>query len=149
MRDAMTTTTIYQIITIPAPPSDVYETLMDSKRHSQFTGCAARISREVGGNFTAMESLRGKNVELVPDQKIVQTWQCDDESWPRNHFSTLTIRLEPIEGGTLLELTQTDVPAPCFKGISEAWHKFYWHPLKKCFAPASPSAPNHRQETRS
>jgi len=129
----MRTKTIHQVVIIQAPPSEVYESLMDSERHSQFTGCTAKISREVGGNFTAMESLRGTNIELVPDQKIVQTWQCDYEGWPRDHFSTLTIRLEPMEGGTLLEFTQTEVPAPCFKGISEAWHKYYWHPLKKTF----------------
>ena len=127
----METKTIGQVVVIPAPPVEVYEALMDSERHSQFTGGAARISRSVGGSFTAMESLRGKNLELVPGQKIVQTWQCAYDGWPSDHFSTLTIRLEPIEGGTLLELTQTEVPAACFRGISEAWHKYYWQPLKK------------------
>src|SRR5687768_9714065 len=65
------TKTIHQVVTIQAPPSEVYESLMDSKRHSQFTGCAAKISRRIGGSFTTMASLRGKNVELVPNEKIV------------------------------------------------------------------------------
>jgi uncharacterized protein YndB with AHSA1/START domain len=91
----MKTKTIRQSVTFPASPHDVYEALMDSKKHAKFTGCAAKISRKVGGRFTAMESLRGRNVELVPDQKIVQSWQCDIEEWPKSQRSTLTIRLKP------------------------------------------------------
>lgn len=124
---------MHQVVTIKALPSEVYESLMDSRRHGQFTGCTAKISRKVGGSFNAMDSLRGKNVELVPNQKIVQTWQCDYDGWPKGHFSTLTIRLKPVEGGTRLEFEQVGVPAPCFKGIREAWHKYYWRPLKKMF----------------
>jgi uncharacterized protein YndB with AHSA1/START domain len=127
----MNTQTIHQVVIVEATPAEVYDALMDSERHSQFTGCPARISREVGGSFTAMESLRGKNLELVPGEKIVQTWQCDYDGWPKGHFSTVTIRLEPTAGGTRLELEQVDVPAGCFRGIYEAWHKHYWLPLKK------------------
>jgi uncharacterized protein YndB with AHSA1/START domain len=124
------TETIQQSVTLPASPHDVYEALLDSKKHSKFTGCAAKISREVGGTFSAMESLRGKNLELVPDQKIVQTWQCDIEGWPKCHFSTLTIRLKPTVGGTRLDFEQIHVPSTCGQKISEAWLKYYWQPLK-------------------
>jgi activator of HSP90 ATPase len=129
----MKTVTIRQSVKLTATPHDVYECLMDSRKHSTFTGCPAKISRKVGGNFTAMESLRGKNVELMPGQKIVQTWQCDYDGWPKNHFSTLTIRLRPTENGTRLDFVQNDVPAVCFTGIREAWLKYYWQPLKKLF----------------
>jgi uncharacterized protein YndB with AHSA1/START domain len=127
----MKTKTIRQSVTLAGSPQDVYESLMDSKKHSEFTGCPARISRKVGGSFSAMESLRGKNVELVPAEKIVQTWQCDYDGWPKTHFSTLTIRLKPAASGTRLEFVQVGVPAHCFKPISNAWRKFYWQPLKK------------------
>jgi activator of HSP90 ATPase len=137
----MRTKAIHQVVTIEAPPSEVYDSLMDSKRHSQLTGCTAKISRKVGGSFTAMESLRGKNLELVPDRKIVQTWQCDYDGWPSNHFSTLTIRLKPAEGSTRLDLDQVGVPAQCVKGIREAWHKYYWRPLKKMLRQKSATNP--------
>lgn len=129
----MNTRTIHQVVIIEAPPSEVYNALMDSERHSQFTGSAARISRETGGNFTVMESLRGRNLQLVPDEKIVQAWRCDYEGWPKDHFSTVTIRLEATAGGTRLEFEQTGVPTRCFRAIYEAWHKYYWLPLKKMF----------------
>jgi activator of HSP90 ATPase len=129
----MKTETIRQSATFPTTPHDVYEALMDSKKHSKFTGCVAKISRRVGGSFMAMESLRGSNVELVPDQKIVQTWQCDIEGWPKSHFSTLTIRLKPTKAGARLDFEQADVPAACAKKIAAAWTKNYWQPLKAMF----------------
>lgn len=129
----MKTKSIRQVVHISAAPMDVYESLMDSKRHSQFTGCPAKISRKIGGTFSAMESLRGKNLELVPGERIVQTWQCDYDGWPADHYSTLTIRLKANGRGTRLEFTQKEVPATCWSGIRQAWHKYYWKPLKRMF----------------
>jgi uncharacterized protein YndB with AHSA1/START domain len=40
---------IRQSITIKATPQDVYEALMDSRKHSRFTGARARMSRKIGG----------------------------------------------------------------------------------------------------
>jgi uncharacterized protein YndB with AHSA1/START domain len=40
---------IEQTVTFDASPEQVFEALMDSKKHSAFTGAAARVSREVGG----------------------------------------------------------------------------------------------------
>jgi activator of HSP90 ATPase len=91
---------------------------------------AAKISRKVGGSFTAMESLRGRNVELVPDQKIVQTWQGDIEGWPESHLSALTIRVKPTANGTRMDFEQIHVPAAWAKNIAAAWRRYYWQPLK-------------------
>ncbi len=49
----VTTRTIEQTVTFKASPHEVYESLMDSAKHSKFTGAKASISREVGGAFTA------------------------------------------------------------------------------------------------
>lgn len=42
----METKTIKQSIVFKAPPHEVYEALMDSDKHSQFTGSSAEVSRE-------------------------------------------------------------------------------------------------------
>ena len=132
----MKTGTIRQSVTLGASPHDVYEAFMDSRKHSQFTGCVAKISRRVGGSFTAMESLRGKNVELRAGRKIVQTWQCDLDGWPKAHFSVLTITLRPVRNGTRLDFKQTRVPADCARKIAASWSKFYWRPLKQMLGKA-------------
>lgn len=89
----MKTKTIRQIVVFKASPHDVYEALMDSKKHSKFTGAKAIISREVGGKINAYDGyIEGVNVELVPDKKIVQKWRGSD--WPEGHYSTATFELE-------------------------------------------------------
>ncbi len=98
---------------------------MDSAKHSEFTGAPAEISREVGGKFSIMGGgLSGTNLELVPDQKIVQSWRFGD--WSEGHFSTVTFALEAIDGGTRLNLTHADVPDDAFEGVSQGWHDYYW-----------------------
>src|ERR1700733_8228191 len=46
------TRSIKQITIFKASPEEVYKTLMDSKRHSAFSGGKAKMSRKVGGTFT-------------------------------------------------------------------------------------------------
>lgn len=128
----VTTKTIEQTVTFEASPHDVYEALMDSDKHSQFTGAMASISREVGGSFTAYDgALSGTNLELVPDVKIVQSWRGSDDGWPADHYSTATFSLEAIDGGTRLTFVQTGVPEQSFEGISQGWQTYYWPKMKQ------------------
>ena len=81
------TKTIEQSVSIKASPQEVYEAFMDSKKHSKFTESKARISREIGGKFSIFEGdLEGKNLELIQDKKIVQSWRSNEEGWPKTHY---------------------------------------------------------------
>jgi activator of HSP90 ATPase len=129
----MRTKVIKQSVTLPAEPHEVYEAYMDSKKHAAFTGDAARMSRRKGARFTAGSGyIDGRNVELVPDERIVQTWRGSD--WPEGHYSELTITLKRVKGGTRLDFLQKDVPEDQYGPISEGWHEFYWEPLKEWLA---------------
>ena len=46
--------TVHHTLKLNGSPNQVYESLMDSEKHSDFTGGKAEISREVGGDFTIM-----------------------------------------------------------------------------------------------
>ena len=128
----VTTKTIEQSVTFNASPHDVYEALMDSEKHSQFTGAKANISREVGGSFTAYDgALSGTILELVPDAKIVQSWRGSDDGWAPGHYSTATFLLEAIDGGTRLDFVQTGVPEQSCEQISEGWQTYYWPKMKQ------------------
>jgi activator of HSP90 ATPase len=121
---------IKQSVTFKAGPHDVYEALMDSKKHAQFTGGKAVISRKVGSKFSTFDGYaEGTNLELVPDKKIVQKWRADD--WPEGHYSTATFLLEAVSGGTKLTFTQTDVPDDQYDAISDGWKEYYWAPMKE------------------
>lgn len=82
---------------------------MDSRKHGKFTGSKTSISRKVGGKFSVYDGgLKGVNLELVPDEKIVQSWRTED--WPEGHYSKITFALEEVNGKTRLTFTQTGVP---------------------------------------
>jgi len=126
----MSVKTIKQSVTIKAKPHDVYEALMDSKKHAKFTGGKAVISREVGGKFNTFGGYaEGVNLELVPGKKIVQSWRADD--WPEGHYSKATFELKTVAGGTALTFTQTDIPEEFVDDIAQGWKDYYWKPMKE------------------
>jgi activator of HSP90 ATPase len=120
---------IRQSVTFKAKPHDVYEALMDSRKHAGFTGEKASISRKVGGKIMAYNGyITGKNLELVVDEKIVQDWHAAE--WPGGHISRVTFRLRPVKGGTRLSFTHSGVPDKFYFDIKQGWIKAYWEPMK-------------------
>ena len=121
---------IEQEVVIKASTHDVYEALMDSRKHAEFTGDKANISREIGGTFNAYDDyIEGINLDLIQDEKIVQSWRASD--WPEGHYSTVTFNFEKTEDGTRLTFTQTDVPDEFYDDISQGWYDYYWDPMKQ------------------
>ena len=124
------TKTISQIIIFRAAPNEVYAALMDSKKHSKFTGSRAKISGKVGGKIEAYDGyIQGKNISLEKNKRIVQSWRACN--WPKGHYSTATFKLKRISSGTKLVFTQTGVPIEFYKPISDGWKEHYWEPIKK------------------
>jgi activator of HSP90 ATPase len=122
--------TIKQVVIFKASPHDVYEALMDSQKHSAFTGSKAEISREIGGTFTAYdEYIFGKNIELIPDKKIVQDWRASD--WSKDYYSRVTFSLIPVHEGTRLDFTHANIPEGREGEYKQGWIDNYWEPLKK------------------
>ena len=133
----MRTRTIRQTASIPAAPADVYRAIMTSRGHAAFTGSPARMSGKVGRPFTAGGGyIHGKNLELVPGKRIVQSWRASEDGWPKRHFSTVTFQLRPTPRGTRLEFTQIGVPAEYAGAIAAGWKEYYWAPLRQYFGDA-------------
>ncbi|MHA1648452.1 MAG: SRPBCC domain-containing protein [Promethearchaeota archaeon] len=96
-----------------------------------FTESKARIKDEVGSKFSLGDGyIKGKNIELIPNEKIVQEWQADEAGWPKTHFSVITIDLVDKGDSTILNFKQTRVPSKCYEDIAEGWQTYYWKPLK-------------------
>jgi len=125
----MATKTIRQTVQFGAGPEDVYDALMDSKKHAKFTGAKATISRKVGGSFSVWDGYaEGTNIELVPGKKIVQSWRASD--WPADVFSTVRFEFSKFKGGTKMTFTQTGIPEDFVGDIRQGWKDFYWAPMK-------------------
>jgi activator of HSP90 ATPase len=90
---------IRQEVVLEANPKRIYETLLDAKRFSEFTGGApAAIASEAGGAFSCFNGMiTGRNVELIPNQRIVQAWRAGN--WPEGSiqsFGSSSTRRGPI-----------------------------------------------------
>jgi len=74
---------IHQEVTIAASPAAVYGLLTSSKDFAQMTGGRpADISKDVGGAANMFGGdIRARNVELVPNKRVVQAWRS--QAWPR------------------------------------------------------------------
>ncbi len=120
---------IRQTVTFKASPHEIYELLMDSKKHAAFTHGAASISRKVGGEFSAYDGyITGKNIELIPDKKIVQSWHAVD--WPEGTYSQVTFKFTEVPNGTRLEFTHVDLPDGTEEEFKQGWIDNYWDPIK-------------------
>ena len=126
----MGTKIIRQSVTFKAKPHEIYEVLMDADKHSRLTGSIVQIDKNVGSEFIVYGGdIKGINLELVPNQKIVQSWRFND--WPEGHYSKVTFSIKEVPDGTHLAFTQTGVPDRFYEDIKQGWKDYYWEPMKE------------------
>ena len=128
----MRTKTIRQTINFKAKPLEVYEIIMDEKKHSEITGSDVKMSPKIKGKFTVFGGYcTGRNISLTEGKKIIQAWNFDENEWPEDHFSTCTFVFEKTSTGTKLTFVQKGVPASKYEDIKNGWHQYYWTPMKQ------------------
>lgn len=135
----MQTKTLQQTVTFKASPRQVYDMLIDSKKHQSLSGVSAKISKKVGGKFTAWGShLSGFNLVLKPGEKIVQAWRAT--GWWPDHYSIAIFDIKRVRGGSRLKFTQIGIPPSRYSGHYRGWIETYWTPMKEIFAAGTISA---------
>src|SRR6185295_4316760 len=101
--------TIRQTATVwGATPRDIFEVLMDSKKHSALSGQKTTVSRKVGGKFKVGHDLEGAHLALTKNKHIEQTWRANN--WPKVTYSKATFALAKVKGGTRISFRQSGVP---------------------------------------
>jgi len=129
----MQTKTLRQTVTFKASSQEVYDMLMESKKHQSLSGVSAKISKKVGGKFTAWGGhLSGINLALKPGEKIVQAWRAT--GWWPDHYSIAIFDITKVRGGSKLEFTQIGIPPNRYSGHYRGWIETYWTPMKEIFA---------------
>jgi activator of HSP90 ATPase len=125
-------TTIHQEIEFDASPQRLYEALLDSKQFTEFSGRPAEISREVGGAFSLFKGhIVGRNLELVPNQRIVQAYRV--VTWPEGAYSIVRFELKPQGSGMHVVFDHIGFPEGLHDHLAEGWEENYWSLLKKYF----------------
>lgn len=124
------TPTILQRVKFHASPKILFEMYMDSGKHSAATGAPAEMSRKIGGEWHAHGgAIGGKNLLIVPGQKIVQSWRATH--WKKGEQSILILTFERAPGGSFVDLVHVGVPHHDQKGVRNGWPSYYWKPWKK------------------
>lgn len=128
------TNTIRQEVILEASPKRIYDTLLDAKRFSEFTGGApAEIDPKAGGAFSCFGGMiTGRNIEMSPNRRIVQAWRAGN--WPEGAYSIVKFEIEAEGTGSKLTLEHSAFPEGRAQHLEGGWHKMYWEPLKKYLA---------------
>jgi len=123
-------TSLHQEISLKAAPQRIFDILLDAKQFAAFTGLPAEIDPKPGGTFKTFGGLiEGRNLELIPGQRVVQAWR--PASWEAGFYSVIHFELKAREGGTLLTLDHTGFPEGDYDHLLFGWNTRYWGPLKK------------------
>jgi activator of HSP90 ATPase len=119
-------------VVLPATPKEVYNAWLSSNKHGQMTGGKVSIKPLNGTDFSAWDGyITGKNIELFPYKKIVQSWRTTDfeDSDPD---SQIEIHLNEHGSDCELTLIHTNIPdhQPDYE---EGWKDNYFIPMKNYF----------------
>jgi activator of HSP90 ATPase len=118
---------------VKTSPQRIYELLLDAKQFAALTGGPAEIDPKAGGAFSMFGGLIvGRNIELVPNQRIVQAWR--PSSWDPGIYSLVRFELKPHSYETLIVLDHSSFPEGDFKHLEWGWNAHYWEPMKKRFS---------------
>ncbi len=120
---------IHQEVRFKASPEKIYAALTNGKEFGQFTGAPAEVTAVEGQAISLFGGqITGRNIELVPDNRLVQAWRVG--VWPSGVYSIVRITLEKEGDETKLTLDHTGFPDGAAEHLEPGWHKMYWQPLR-------------------
>ncbi|KAA6459125.1 hypothetical protein DYQ86_17820 [Acidobacteria bacterium AB60] len=134
---------IHQEISLSAAPVRVYQLLTDGREFAAATARPAEIDATEGGAFSIFGGyIQGRQIELVPEQRIVQSWRGID--WAPGVHSIVRFTLAPEGNGTRLIVDHDaypEGPSPFYptwhEHLSTNWPVFYFEPFANYFAEMS------------
>jgi activator of HSP90 ATPase len=141
-----TAESIHQEPVIKASRKRIYEALIDAKQFDkviQLSGVMkslppgftnpTELSRKLGGAFALFGGyITGRQVELVPSERIVQAWRAG--SWDPGVYSIAKFELAEQIPGTKIVFDHTGFPKGMGEHLASGWKAHYWEPLAKLLA---------------
>ena len=132
-----------------ASPSRVYHALTVAAQFDKVSKLSAamqsgmapaakptQISPVAGGAFSLFGGyVTGRNIELVPNKRIVQAWR--PMTWAPGIYSIAKFELAEQDSGTKITFDHTGFPQGTGEHLAEGWHDNYWNPLARFLATPS------------
>jgi uncharacterized protein YndB with AHSA1/START domain len=137
---------IHQELVLKASRQHVYQALVDAKQFDKVTQLSdemrsgkgfgpkpTEIGRQVGEAFAIFGGhIVGRNVELVPDERIVQAWRVVD--WDPGHYSIAKFELVEDGAATKVVFDHTGFPKGQAEHLAAGWKAHYWDTLERFLA---------------
>lgn len=132
---------IHLQVTVEAAPEQVYEALTNGEKFAAATGMPARVGHREGEPFALFGGrIEGRQVELVPGERVVQVWRCGGEHpepWEPGVYSVVRFALEPEGEATRVVIDHIGIPPEQEGRIESGYPTFYGDPLVRYFAARS------------
>ena len=88
----------------------------------------ARFSFACGAFSLFGGHIIGRNLELIPNQRIVQAWRV--ATWPEGVYSIARFEIEARGAGTHLVFDHTGFPPELRDHLAQGWEEHYWRALR-------------------
>jgi activator of HSP90 ATPase len=126
--------TIHQEVIFKASPKQVYDALIDTNQFREVTGgTPTEINTEEGGAFSLFGGMiTGRNIELIPNERIVQAWRAGN--WAEGTYSIAKFEIKEQGEETLIVFDHVGFPEGQDEHLAGGWKDNYWEPLKKYLA---------------
>src|ERR1700731_4191023 len=94
---------------------------------------ATAISPEEGGGFSIFGGvISGRNIEMVPNERLVQAWR--EKNWDPGVFTIVKFQLNEEGSGTRVGFDETAIPQGHADHLAPGWKSHYWESLQKYLA---------------
>ena len=111
---------------INADPELLYNALTNAATIQLWSGEPAVMEPVEGSEFSLFDgSICGRNLEFIPNKKIVQQWYFGEQQEP----SIVNIILHADKNKTSVEIRQSNIPDEDFDNITEGWNEVYMKSL--------------------
>jgi activator of HSP90 ATPase len=136
---------IHQEPVFPASRKRLYEALTDAEQFDQVVqlsgamqGLKSKVPTAIdaapGGAFSLFGGyVSGRQIELAPDQLIVQAWRAG--SWGAGLYSIVRFALVENGGGSKIIFDHVGFPNDQAEHLAAGWQANYWMPLAKLLSP--------------
>jgi uncharacterized protein YndB with AHSA1/START domain len=122
------TMTLEKSVLVPLSADETFALLTEPERLRRWQAVTARIDLRAGGSYRWTidpgHTAAGTVVEVEPGRRLVITWGWEGSTELPPGVSTVTITVEPSDGGTLVRLVHEGLNDEQATGHGEGWSHY-------------------------
>jgi activator of HSP90 ATPase len=129
---------IHEEAVIHASPGQIYDFLTNGEIFAAATEMPAQLSDREGEAFSVFGGrVEGRQVELVPGERVVQAWRFGDahpDAWEPGVYSIVRFRMQRDGDATRFVIDHNGIPPEWEDHIQSGYPTFYRDPLTRYYA---------------